>query len=65
MTTQAIKNQQEVAEIRLLFYKGFYTHIEAKMHMQPVLDRINATGKELAKKHGKRPKLISFAEVMR
>ena len=65
MTSQAIDNQKAIADIRADLQAGRIDYATAAERAKPVIDRINATGKALAKKHGMRPKLITFQEVMR
>lgn len=65
MTSQAINNQKAIEEIRADLQAGRIDYDTAFERAKPVIDRINARGREIAKKHGMRPKLITFQEVMR
>jgi polyhydroxyalkanoate synthesis regulator phasin len=66
MKSEAIKNREEIAEIKRKFKSGEISYDQAKAEMQPVLDRINAKSAEIAKKYNKKtvPK-VSFAAIMR
>ena len=63
--TVATDNRQAIAIIKRLYGAGVVSRGEAKLLAQPTLDRINSTGAEVAKKHGKRPIKLDFTSVMR
>lgn len=65
MTNEAVQNQEQIADIKRRMSSGELSYEEAKAEAQPVIDRINAKAKELAKKYNKRPKLMNFSEIMR
>lgn len=50
MSDQAIKNQEEVAEINRRFMRDEITADEAVALLQPIADRVNARAVEIAKK---------------
>ena len=52
MSEQAIKNQEEVAEINRRFMRDEITADEAVALLQPIADRVNAKAKEIAQKFG-------------
>ena len=52
MSEQAIKNQEEVAEINRRFMAGEISKVEAEALLQPIADRVNAKAKEIAQKFG-------------
>lgn len=45
--------------------QGKISYAEAKSQAEPVIARINAKAREIAKKYGMRPRLVSFNEIMR
>ena len=51
MSEQAIRNQEEVAEINRRFMRDEITADEAVALLQPIADRVNKRAKEIAKKH--------------
>lgn len=62
---EAIDNRTKIEEIKKAYNLGLITREEAKEKAQPIIDRINAKGKEIAKKYNKRFSPISFIELMR
>jgi len=62
---QAIKNQQDIAAIRKKLLSGKLTYNDAADQAAPIIKRINEQARAIAKRHGMRPKLISFTELMR
>lgn len=52
MSEQAIKNQEEVAEINRRFMRDEITKDEAIELLEPIRDRVNNKAKEIAKKYG-------------
>lgn len=52
MSDQAMKNQEEVAEINRRFMADEITGQEAVALLQPIADRVNAKAKEIAQKYG-------------
>lgn len=63
--TTAASNRQAIAIIKRLYGIGAVNREEAKLLAQPILDRINQTGAEVAKKYGKNPIKIDFVSAMR
>lgn len=52
MSEQAIRNQEEVAEINRRFMRDEITADEAVELLEPIRDRVNNKAKEIAKKYG-------------
>ena len=52
MSDQAMKNQEEVAEINRRFMADEITGQEAVALLQPIADRVNAKAKEIAQELG-------------
>lgn len=65
MSEQAAKNIADIEAVRKQMLSGELTYDEAKEAAAPIINRINTRAKEIAKKHGKRPQLVSFAAIMR
>jgi hypothetical protein len=59
--TQAIKNQEAIADIQRRMASGELSYDQAKAEAQPIIDGINAKAAEIAKKYNLRAKKISFA----
>lgn len=62
---QAIRNRKEIEQIKLSLGAGVLSYDEAKEQAQPIIDRINKRGREIAKKYGKKHYPITFIELMR
>lgn len=65
MQPAAIKNREELYKIRAALVSGAITYDQAKLLAAPILIAVNARGKEIAKKYGKRHTPVTFAGVMR
>lgn len=65
MTTEAQENRTKIEAIRAQLSRGFITYEQAKQQAEPVIAKINAKAKEIAKKYNQRPRLVSFNEIMR
>lgn len=65
MTTTAADNREKLYGIRKQMLSGQITYDEAKELAAPVIEAINTKAKEIAKRHGKRPQLVSFGAIMR
>lgn len=65
MTDEAMKNRERIEAIRGQLSHGFITYEQAKQQAEPIIAKINAKAKEIAKKYNQRPRLVSFNEVMR
>lgn len=57
------KEQLEIIKLRLL-YKDI-TYKQAKELSKEYIDNINKKSKEIAKKYNQKPRLITFAGIMR
>lgn len=51
--------------IRAKLSRGEISYTEAKSQAEPIIASINAKAREIAKKYGMRPRLVSFNEIMR
>jgi len=65
MTDQAAKNRAEIERIKNDLHHGKISYDEAKNQAEPTLKKINEQAKELARKYGRKHRVITFAEVMR
>lgn len=65
MTNEAKKNREAMEAIKANLAQGKISYAEAKSQAEPVITRINAKAREIAKKYGMRPRLVSFNEIMR
>jgi len=61
----AIANQTAIERIRKDMLAGRIDYSEAAEQAAPTIKAINEKAKAIAKKHGMRPKLITFSELMR
>lgn len=64
-TSTAGDNRAKIAEIKGKLQAGQITYDEATEQANKVLEAINAKGKEIAKKYGKRYHAISSREILR
>lgn len=58
MSEQAIKNQEEAAEINRRFMADEITAEEAVALLKPIADSVNERAREIAKKYNMRPRLV-------
>lgn len=65
MTNEAQKNREQIEAIRAQLSHGFITYEQAKKQAEPIIAKINAKAKEIAKKYNQRPRLLTFNEIMR
>lgn len=65
VSDQAIQNRQDIEEIKASLAYGYITYYEAKLEAQPIIDRINKRGREIAKKYGKTYYPITFEAIIR
>lgn len=65
MSEEAIKNRVAIESVRVALNTGQITYEQARKKAKPVIDSINEKSKELAKKYGVRPQLVSFEGLMR
>lgn len=63
--TEAEKNLEAVAEIKRRLGRGELTLDEAKAELKPIVDRINAKNRELARKYNARARLVSVSSILR
>jgi uncharacterized protein GlcG (DUF336 family) len=64
-TNTAVNNRGKIALIQRNYHSGVISYEQAKEQAEPILVSINNRAKELAKKYNQRPKIITFAEVIR
>lgn len=57
--------REELENIRAWMLSGAITREEAKHKAAPIIDEINKKSVEIAKKYGQRPRLVTFASIMR
>lgn len=65
MTNEAQKNREQIEAIRAQLSRGFITYEQAKQQAEPIIAKINAKAREIAKKYNQRPRLLTFNEIMR
>lgn len=65
MNKQAIENRIKINEIKNMLDLGCISYDNAKSLAKPIIDSINGKSKELAKKYGVKPRLVSFEGLMR
>ena len=63
--TEAEKNREAVAEIKRRLGCGELTLDEAKAELKPIVDRINAKNREIARKYNARARLVSVSSILR
>lgn len=61
----ALEHKQEMDNIKLWLYSGAISYDQAKRMAKPHLDAMNEKSKEIAKRCGVKPKLITFTAFMR
>ena len=57
--------REELENIRAWMLSGAITREEAKRKAAPIREEINKKSVEIAKKYGQRPRLVTFASIMR
>ena len=57
--------REQLECIKFKFYTGQISYYQAKEEAQPVIDEMNAKGKEIAKKYNQRFKPFTFSSLMR
>lgn len=65
MTNEAKHNREAMEAIRAKLSRGEISYTEAKSQAEPIIASINTKAREIAKKYGMRPRLVSFNEIMR
>lgn len=63
--TEAEKNLEAVTDIKRRLGLGELTLDEAKAELKPIVDRINAKNREIARKHNARARLVSVSSIIR
>lgn len=61
----AVDNMTQIKEIRRLFLSNEITREEAYERAKPIIDAIDARGREIAKKHKRRYNPLNFTQLMR
>jgi hypothetical protein len=62
---EAIENREAISRIKMDLALGLISYSEAKNQAEPIIAGINKKSIEIAKKYGMKPKLVSFATLMR
>lgn len=52
MTDKAYANRRFVAQVKTDLFRGIISYEVARRRIQPIVDNINKTARELAEKHG-------------
>lgn len=65
MKQDAINNRNILYAIRQQLLVGAISYDEAKRQAMPIIDQINDRSREIAKKHGMKPQLVTFGSIMR
>lgn len=63
--TEVEKNLEAVADIKRRLGCGELTLDEAKAELKPIVDRINAKNREIARKYNARTRLVSVSSILR
>ena len=63
--TEAEKNLEVVADIKRRLGCGELTLDEAKAELKPIVDKINAKNREIARKYNARARLVSVSSILR
>lgn len=62
---EATSNRQIITNIKRRLDLGNISYDQAKAEAKPTIDAINRKAREIAKKYGVRPRLVSFEYLMR
>lgn len=65
MTNEAIQNREKIEAIKAQLSCGQIAYDEARTQAEPIIAKINAKAREIAKKYNQRPRLVSFNEIFR
>ena len=65
MIPEAVKNREEIADIKRRYALGLITREQAKLEALPVIRRINNKGQRIAKKHKVKYCPVGFINLMR
>ncbi len=57
--------REDLQTIRAWLLSGAISRDEAKKQAEPIIAEINKKSIEIARKYGQRPRLVTFASVMR
>jgi ribosomal protein S11 len=63
--SETMRHTEEMRNIKMWLMTGAITYDKAKEMSAPHLEAMNQKAREIAKKHGLKPKLITFAGFMR
>lgn len=63
--TQALNNVLEVGKIKALLNSSLINYDQAKILMQPILERMNQDGARIAKKYGRKHKQFTVSGLLR
>ena len=62
---EAVRNRTEIADIKRRYLLGLISREQAKLETKPVINRINKTGQQIAKKHKVKYYPVDFVNLMR
>ena len=65
MTSEALRNRAEIADIKRRYCLGVISREQAKLEAEPIIKRINNTGQQIAKKHKVKYYPVDFINLMR
>lgn len=65
MTSEALRNRTEIADIKRRYTLGLISRERAKSEAEAVINRINKRGQEIAKKHKVKYYPVDFINLMR
>ena len=62
---EAVRNRAEIYNIKRCYSLGLISREQAKLEAKPVINRINKTGQQIAKKHKVKYYPVDFINLMR
>lgn len=65
MNIETIKLKDRADKARIMYKQNLISREEAIAEVKPYINLFNAKSKEIAKKHGCRPKFINFISYIR
>lgn len=65
MKTEDRENYEKLMEVKVRLGAGLITYKEAQAEAAPLLEAMNAKGREIAKKYGMKYREITFKHFMR
>ena len=65
VSNEAISNREAIADIKRRYAQGLISREQAKNEAEPVINRINKKGQEIAKKHNVKYYSVDFVNLMR